>query len=73
MKIIDKVYGMKEIEEPVLIDLINSRAIQRLKGVAQQGVPLKYNPQPPFSRFEHSIGVMILLGKFLFKNLKITI
>jgi len=64
MKIVDKVYGEEEITEQVLIDLINSKAVQRLKGISQQGVPRKYNPQPFFSRYEHSIGVLILLRKF---------
>jgi len=63
VKIKDDVYGEFEINEQVLIDLINSKAIQRLKGVSHQGVPLKYNSQPPFSRYDHSIGVMILLRK----------
>ncbi len=63
MKINDRIYGEFEITEPVLIELINSKAIQRLKDISQQGVPLKYNHQVHFSRYDHSIGVMLLLKK----------
>jgi len=63
MIITDRVYGKMEIKENVLIDLINTRAVQRLKDISQQGVPLKYSSQPYFSRYEHSIGVMILLHR----------
>jgi uncharacterized protein len=63
MKIEDGVYGVEEINEPVLIDLINSKAVQRLKGINQQGVPPAYGEQPFFTRFDHSIGVMILIKK----------
>jgi uncharacterized protein len=63
MLIKDKVYGEEEINEPVLIDLINSKTLQRLKGVSQQGLPQNYYHRIIFSRFEHSIGVMMLLRK----------
>jgi len=63
MKIVDSVYGVEEIEDDVLIDLINSKNIQRLKGVAQGGLPARYCAQPVFSRYDHSVGVMVLLRK----------
>ena len=63
MKFEDKVYGLEEINEPILIELINSKAIQRLKDISQRGLPIRYSPQPYFSRYEHSIGVMILLRR----------
>ena len=65
MKIFDTVYGEKEITEPVLVELINSRPLQRLKGLAQYGLPDEYYHKKNFSRYEHSIGVLILL-----RNLK---
>lgn len=64
MKIKDKVYGEEEIKEQVLIELINSESIQRLKGVAQWGMPNEYYHKKGFSRYEHSIGVLILLKRF---------
>lgn len=63
MLIKDKVYGDFEIKEPILIDLINSPSLQRLKGVSQQGMPKEYYHKEVFSRFEHSIGVFLLLRK----------
>src|SRR6056297_1532836 len=63
MKIKDRVYGPEEIKEEVLIDIINSGSMQRLKGVSQLGMPDKYFFKKGFSRYEHSLGVLILLRK----------
>ncbi|MEK6823691.1 MAG: HD domain-containing protein [Nanoarchaeota archaeon] len=63
MIIEDKVYGSENIKENVLVDLINSPPVQRLKGIAQLGVPDEYYHKKGFSRYEHSIGVCILLRK----------
>lgn len=63
MKLKDPVYGSSQISEPVLIDLINSPSIQRLKRIEQFGLPKKLYLFPGFSRFEHSVGVMLLLRK----------
>ena len=51
------------IEEKVLIDLIDSPSVQRLKDISQFGVPDKYYFRKGYSRFEHSTGVFILLKK----------
>jgi len=69
MKIKDVVYGEEEVNEPILIELINSKEIQRLKGISQFGIPEEYYHMPCFSRYDHSIGVMILLRR-LGANLK---
>ncbi len=63
MKINDVVYGEEEIKEQVLIDLINSKPLQRLKKISQQGLPQEYCHRPVFSRYEHSLGVMIILRR----------
>lgn len=63
MIIADSIYGEEKIEEPVLTDLINSKAIQRLKNISQQGLPREYYHLPVFSRYEHSVGVLILLKR----------
>ncbi|MFA6072661.1 MAG: HD domain-containing protein [Candidatus Woesearchaeota archaeon] len=63
MLINDTVYGLEEINEQVLLDLINSKSIQRLKGIAQFGIPRKYDFREGYSRFDHSIGVLILLRR----------
>lgn len=63
MKLVDPLFGTHDIAEPLLLDLLNSAAMQRLKRIAQFGVPDKYFLQPGFSRYEHSVGVMLLLRR----------
>ncbi len=59
MKIIDKVWGENIIQEAFLIDLIMSSPVQRLKRISQGGLPR--DPEANFSRYDHSIGVMLCL------------
>lgn len=63
MFIKDNIYGAIEVKEPVIIELLKSPALLRLKNISQYGVPDKYYHFKNFSRYEHSIGVMILLRK----------
>ncbi|MEK6981539.1 MAG: HD domain-containing protein [Candidatus Micrarchaeota archaeon] len=63
MQISDFIYGDYELEEPVLIELIESKPMQRLKKISQYGLPKKYYHLQGYSRYEHSIGVMLLLRK----------
>jgi hypothetical protein len=63
MRVEDNVYGEFVIEEPQLQELILSPSVQRLKGIAQYGMPHDYYPVPGFSRFDHSLGVMLLLRR----------
>ena len=65
MKFEDRVYGEKKVDEPVLEQLIQTEPVQRLKGVHQAGPsPFFMDDKPPITRFEHSIGVMLLLREF---------
>ena len=63
MRVEDPVYGQFEVEEPVLVELIDSRSVQRLKGIAQYGIPEPYYPVYGFSRYDHSLGVLLLLRR----------
>lgn len=65
MIINDRVYGKTKITEPVLIELIKSKSMQRLKKISQYGLPDEYYSQrvKNYTRYEHSVGVMILLTK----------
>lgn len=63
MKIEDVIYGTFEIKEPILVTLINSKPLQRLKRIEQYGIPKELYSFPGFSRYDHSIGVMSLLRK----------
>lgn len=61
MRYDDTIYGAVEITEPVLLDLLKSRAMQRLTGISQHGVTALLGITPAFSRFDHSVGVMLLV------------
>jgi len=67
----DCIFGRVKIDEPVILDLIRSRALQRLKGVDQGGYqPLYAKPKTKLSnkrhhnRFAHSLGVYLLLRAY---------
>jgi hypothetical protein len=64
MKITDRVYGNSEITEPIILELINSSALQRLKDIDQAGYFEPHFPGTALSRFEHSVGVYLLLKKY---------
>jgi hypothetical protein len=57
----DAIYGSAEINSPILIDLIHSNAMQRLKGVLQAGITGLLGITRPTTRFEHSIGTMLVV------------
>ncbi len=60
----DRVYGPIEINEQILLELIASPSLQRLKDIDQAGYSEPFFPGTGHARFEHSLGVMILLKKF---------
>jgi len=60
----DRVYGQIKIEKPLILELINHPLMQRLKGVNQSGYYEPFLSKESYSRFEHSVGVYILLKKF---------
>lgn len=64
MKYIDRVYGEFEITEPVILELISSPTLQRLKDIDQAGYIEPYFPGTYYSRFDHSVGVYLLLKKY---------
>ncbi len=70
MKYTDRVYGEFEITKPVILELINSQSLQRLKDIDQAGYrSLWVKPdvevgEYDHSRFAHSLGVYLLLRKY---------
>jgi len=60
MKYEIKPYGSFEVSEEIINNLINSKAIQRLKKINQLGLPAKWHYGYEFSRYEHSLGVLYL-------------
>jgi HD superfamily phosphohydrolase len=59
----DKLYGEHAITEPVLIELLQSPELARLKGVCQHGVTALLGFGPKVTRFEHSVGAFLLVRK----------
>jgi len=66
----DQVYGNFNISEPIILELLNSPALKRLKDIDQGGYgPLCVKPyakpgQFGHNRFTHSTGVYLLLKKY---------
>lgn len=60
----DPIYGEIQVTAPVLLELINSPAMQRLKGVDQHFDSIVRVPWEPYTRFDHCLGVMFLIKKF---------
>ena len=61
--IFDKIYGTYKITSPVIIKLLKSSPVQRLKKIAQFGVPDQLYHLKGYSRYDHSVGVFLLLRK----------
>ncbi|MBD7944408.1 HD domain-containing protein [Psychrobacillus sp. Sa2BUA9] len=62
MLIVDSLYGEFYIDG-VLEELINSKPVQRLKGIHQGGASYLVKKEWNVTRYEHSIGVMLLVKK----------
>lgn len=57
-------YGVYQVDEPVLIDLLNNEWMQRLKKVNQYGLDYyTYKPED-YNRYDHSVGVFVLARKY---------
>jgi HD superfamily phosphohydrolase len=64
LTVVDALYGTMTITDPVLLSLIQDPSFQRLKGIHQHGITPVINVNkvdPPVSRFEHSLGAMLLV------------
>jgi hypothetical protein len=64
MHYFDRVYGEQEITEPLVLELIESPVLTRLKDIDSAGYSKPYYGVKYHSRFEHSVGVFLLLRKF---------
>ena len=63
MKLTDPLYGSFEITEPVLLDVLSAAAVRRLRTVLQHGITGLIGVTNPTTRFDHSVGVMLLIRK----------
>jgi HD superfamily phosphohydrolase len=59
----DTVYEEMQINESIVVDLMATEAMQRLRGVLQHGISGLIGITSPATRFEHSVGTMILVRK----------
>jgi hypothetical protein len=60
----DRIFGAETIAEPVLLALLETRALKRLQGVLQHGISGLLGVTRATTRYEHSIGVMLLVRHF---------
>ena len=63
MQYTDALYGETEIAEPVLCALMESEAMARMRRVYQHGITALLGISAPFSRFDHSVGAMLLVRR----------
>jgi HD superfamily phosphohydrolase len=61
----DPLYGQIAVADPLLLSLIDSRALQRLRQIRQLGVSYLTFLGAEHSRFSHSLGAMTLMGRAL--------
>lgn len=59
----DAVYESIDITEPVLLDLLNSSAVQRLQKILQHGISGWLGITGRITRFDHSVGTMLLVRR----------
>ena len=59
----DRVYGEVKVEDPGALALIDCPTFRRLRGIRQAGPSALAFPFKTVTRFEHSLGVYLLLGR----------
>jgi len=63
MELEDILYGRVTVDEPVLVALLGSQAVRRLRGVLQHGITGLLGITHPVTRYDHSVGVMLLVRR----------
>jgi uncharacterized protein len=61
---VETIFGVCHIDDPMIEELIQDTAMQRLKKIDQSGIPYYFGFVGAFDRFSHSVGVFHLLQKF---------
>lgn len=59
----DALYGEIEVDEPALCELMACDAMVRIRQVHQHGITALLGISAPFSRFDHSVGTMMLVRR----------
>lgn len=60
----DFVYGRQNIYDKAVLEIIKTKAFQRLKGIKQLGILAYLYPQHKITRYEHCIGTYLLLKMY---------
>jgi HD superfamily phosphohydrolase len=63
VEIVDGLHDAWPIHDAVLLDLLATPALQRLKGVHQAGAVWLVRPERDVTRWEHSVGTMLLVRR----------
>ncbi len=63
MRWIDRVYGEVAVDDPEVLALISGPTFRRLAGIKQAGPSALAFPFKQVTRYEHSLGVYVLLGR----------
>jgi len=58
---VETFYGLIEVSEPVILELIDSPPMQRLKKVYQYGISHFTTHKENYTRYDHSLGVFAIL------------
>lgn len=61
---ISTIYGSVEVSDPVVLEILRSDAMERLKHINQYGIMAFIKPEQKYNRYEHSLGVFYLLRLF---------
>ncbi len=59
----DPIYGSIMLDQPLLLDLYHTQAVQRLAHIYQGGVTAFIRPERDATRLEHSLGVLAVLQR----------
>ncbi len=64
MIIEDKAYSKFDVNDEVILELMSSSPMRRITHISQQGIPHEFSTSHiEYSRYEHCVGVMLLLRK----------
>ena len=61
--LVDPVFGGVELTEPLLLALLRTAPVQRLRGIHQAGASYLVRPGRDVTRYEHAVGVMLLIRR----------
>ena len=59
----DTIYGKVKINEPVILTLLETAVLTRLKGVLQHGITGLIDLTDKTTRFDHSVGAMLIVRR----------